>query len=180
MITDKFKRTIFDKLTSDLSGVELIFHDESLWFIDRKNKYWYIEFKKDGKLYWRWQFFSIFFILFTMERDEYEPLIKEWVESVLNCGVTTFFSIMDDDTLRVESVLDSRITTTISNHLPGKKTIESVLNGKVTTTNSCWCNEQPTIELVLNSRITTTVLNDGYYYEEVESVLNNPSLGPRR
>ena len=105
MITEKFKQTIFDKLSEDLSHTELFLHKESIWFIDRKNKYWYLSFKSSGQLYWRWQFFVEFFELFSLERPEYEPLIKEWVEGVLKGGVTTTCVSSNRNWLAVEGVL---------------------------------------------------------------------------
>jgi hypothetical protein len=108
MITHKFKRTIYDKLTSDLFGVEIILHNDSVWFINREKKYWYLELQKGGKLYWRWQFFTNFFLPFTMKRDEYEPLIKEWVESILNGGVTIITNSLSQKPCEVELVLNNR------------------------------------------------------------------------
>jgi hypothetical protein len=113
-MNDRLKKIIFNKLNEDLSHVEIILHNNSLWFIDRENKYWYMEFQKGGKLYWRYQFFAKFFTIFTLERDEYEPLIKEWVESVLNCGVTTTLNLGNRLKCLVESVLNFGVKYVIS------------------------------------------------------------------
>jgi hypothetical protein len=151
MITDKFKKIIFDKLTLDLSKVDIIFYDDSLWFIDRENEYWFLELQKGGVLYWRWDFFDHFFLLFTMERDEYEPLIKEWVESVLNCGVRTTFGFLQY----------------------GYSVVESVLNWGVTTTSRRLNLYSPQMESVLNHGVTATVVERPSLSLEVESSLNN-------
>ena len=151
MITDKFKKIIFDKLTLDLSKVDIIFYDDSLWFIDRENEYWFLELQKGGVLYWRWDFFDHFFLLFTMEQDEYEPLIKEWVESVLNCGVRTTFGFLQY----------------------GYSVVESVLNCGVTTTSRRLNLYSPQMESVLNHGVTATVVERPSLSLEVESSLNN-------
>ena len=151
MITDKFKKIIFDKLTLDLSKVDIIFYDDSLWFIDRENEYWFLELQKGGVLYWRWDFFDHFFLLFTMERDEYEPLIKEWVESVLNCGVRTTFGFLQY----------------------GYSVVESVLNWGVRTTSRRLNLYSPQMESVLNHGVTATVVERPSLSLEVESSLNN-------
>ncbi len=149
-MNDRLKKIIFNKLNEDLSHVEIILHNDSFWFIDRENKYWYMEFQKGGKLYWRYQFFAKFFTIFTLERDEYEPLIKEWVESVLNCGVTT--------------------TTEIS--FGFESTVESVLNCGVTTTTHQSYSILDEVESVLNFGVKYVISADRTFYD-VEMVLNN-------
>jgi hypothetical protein len=88
-MNDKLKQIIFNKLYEDLKHVEIIPHNESIWFIDRENKYWYFEYEKSGRLWWRWKFFEDFFLLFSIEYEEYQWIIAEWVEEVLNCDVKT-------------------------------------------------------------------------------------------
>ncbi len=84
----RIKKIIFSKLYEDLSQVEIIPCDNSLWFIDRENKCWFFEYNLLwGSLWWRLDFFRNFFNLFSMKIDEYEPYICEWVEEVLNCKV---------------------------------------------------------------------------------------------
>jgi hypothetical protein len=84
-IHDRFKKIIFNKLASDLSHVEVIPYKESIWFIDRNDKNIYLEFQHSGKaLLWKYQFFDVFFSAFSLEKKDYEPIIKEWVEKVLN------------------------------------------------------------------------------------------------
>jgi len=56
MISDKLKKIIFDKLYKDLFKVEIIPYNDNLWFIDREYKYWYFELKKDGTLWWKYDF----------------------------------------------------------------------------------------------------------------------------
>ena len=85
----RLKKIIFDKLYDDLSNVEIIPYNNSIWFIDREKEYWYFEYRKTGKLYWRWEFFRYFFQLFSLDMKEYEQIMSEWVEEVLNCKVDT-------------------------------------------------------------------------------------------
>jgi hypothetical protein len=87
-VETRIKKIIFSKLYEDLSQVEIIPCDNSLWFIDRENKCWFFEYNLLwGSLWWRLDFFRNFFNLFSMKIDEYEPYICEWVEEVLNCKV---------------------------------------------------------------------------------------------
>lgn len=87
-VETRIKKIIFSKLYEDLAQVEIIPCDNSLWFIDRENKCWFLEYNLLwGSLWWRLDFFRNFFNLFSMKIDEYEPYICEWVEEVLNCKV---------------------------------------------------------------------------------------------
>jgi hypothetical protein len=88
-MNDKLKKIIFDKLYKDLSHVEIIPYNNNVYFIDREKKYWYFEYKKNGTLWWRYGFFIDFFFLFSMGKSEFEWIISEWVEEVLNCKVKT-------------------------------------------------------------------------------------------
>jgi hypothetical protein len=83
----RIKKRIFDKLYNDLKGAEIIDCGDSIWFVDRDKEYWYLQYRKSGLLLWRYQFFNNFFLLFSMERSQYERVIAEWVEEVLNCKV---------------------------------------------------------------------------------------------
>ena len=105
-MNEKLKKVIFKKLYDDLADAEVIECNGDVWFIDRNEKYWYLEYEKSGRLWWRYHFFTNFFKLFSMEKDEFEWIISEWVEEVLNCKVTTtaYFETMSSET--VEEVLN--------------------------------------------------------------------------
>jgi hypothetical protein len=107
-IDDRLKKIIFKKLAKDLSNVEVIPYKGSIWFIDRDNKYWYLELEKDGNLQWRYDFFEQFFQAFSLEQSDYEPLIAEWVEQVLNQKVNTTTAFRGLRTWQVEQVLNSK------------------------------------------------------------------------
>ena len=83
------KKRIFDKLYEDLKHAEIIDCKDSIWIVDRDKEYWYLEYEKSGDLWWRYDFFNNFFLPFSMERSEYERVIADWVEEVLNCKVET-------------------------------------------------------------------------------------------
>jgi hypothetical protein len=43
-MNERLKRIIFKKLDQDLGHAEIIVDDDkSIWFIDRANKFWYLE-----------------------------------------------------------------------------------------------------------------------------------------
>jgi hypothetical protein len=89
-VNDRLKKIIFKKLASDLSHVEIIPYEGSIWFIDRNNKYIYLEFQCSGKaLLWKYQFFDVFFSFFSLEQKDYERIIKEWVEHILDRKVAS-------------------------------------------------------------------------------------------
>ena len=148
---NRLKKVIFKKLYEDLSGVEIIPHDNTVWFIDRDNKYWYFEYKKSGELYWRHPFFINFFKLFSIEKNEFGSIISDWVEEVLNCKVVTTSPMPAHVFLGVEEVLNCKVSA-ISSYLSGRP--------------SLWVKE------VLNHKAVTTVHGNGFQHYHVEEVLN--------
>jgi hypothetical protein len=107
-LDDRLKKFIFKKLSKDLSHVEIIPYNNTIWFIDRNDKYWFLELKNIGQLWWRYDFFDRFFQTFSLKRVDYEPLIKEWVKQVLNYKVVTTGAIRCPQHLMVEEVLNSK------------------------------------------------------------------------
>jgi hypothetical protein len=89
----RLKKRVFDKLYNDLKHAEIIDCGDSIWVVDREKEYCYLKYEKSGDLWWRYKFFNNFFLLFSMERSQYERVIAEWVEEVLNCkvGTTSFY-----------------------------------------------------------------------------------------
>jgi hypothetical protein len=107
-IDDRLKKFIFKKLANDLFNVEVIPYKGSIWFIDRDNKFWYLELKDDGTLWWRYDFFERFFQVFSLEQKDYERIIKEWVEKVLNRKVNTTSQNFASASSLVELILNSK------------------------------------------------------------------------
>jgi hypothetical protein len=132
---ERLKRIIFKKLDQDLGQAEIIVDDNnSIWFIDRANKYWYLELKSVGVLWWRYSFFNDFFPLFGMERKEYEPVIAEWVEEVLKCNVSSTGGLHGVGVSWVEEVLKRGVSSTLTNILMELRTVEEVLESKAPPT----------------------------------------------
>lgn len=128
-MNNKFKKIIFDKLYKDLSHVEIIPFKDSIWFIDREEKDWYFEYEKPDILWWRWGYFNSFFKLFSIESEEFQWILSEWVEEVLNCKVNKTSSFLGSTPNMVEEVLDCKINTPDRWMLDRRYTVEDVLNG---------------------------------------------------
>ena len=183
------KKIVLRKLNQDLSKVEIILSEnQSIWFIDRANKYWYFELEKSGKLWWRYEFFTNFFPLFCLEIDEFQPLLSEWVEGILNCGVSATGADIGPLRDQVEGILNRGVSATFGNRLPLQPRVEGILNRGVSATGMENVVFQPAVEGVLNSgvsatgdlgmeRITTVegILNYGYRKgsRKVDEVLNH-------
>jgi hypothetical protein len=147
--------------------------NKSIWFIDRANKYWYFELEKSGKLWWRYEFFTDFFILFCLEINEFQPLLSEWVEGVLNSGVNTTFELNHPIFALVEGVLNR-------GYRKGSRKVDEVLNHKVVTTEYCGIIPSYDLEEVLNCEIKE--IDGGELFENgtVEKILNveiNETIG---
>jgi hypothetical protein len=129
-IDDRLKKIIFKKLANDLSHVEVIPYEDSIWFIDRDKKYWYLELENDGTLWWRHDFFDRFFQAFSLKLNDYVPLIVEWVEEVLNRKVLTTTRPFASQRFSVEEVLNRKVLTTRIGGIRGGRWVEQVLNSK--------------------------------------------------
>ena len=182
------KKIVFRKLNQDLSKVEIILSEnQSIWFIDRANKYWYFELEKSGKLWWRYEFFTNFFPLFCLEIDEFQPLLSEWVEGILNRGVSSTSNPGANAYDQVEGILNSGVSSTgdlgmeristvesILNHgyRKGSRKVDEVLNHKVSITEYCGIIPNYDLEEVLNHKVVSTLQSPDIDPSFVEAVLN--------
>ena len=159
---ERLKRIIFKKLDQDLGHAEIIVDDnKSIWFIDRANKYWYLELRSSGTLWWRYTFFNDFFPLFGMVREEYEPVIAEWVEEVLKRGVSSTLTDILMELRTMEEVFNREVSSTLQSKIAYQNQVEEVLNRKV---NSTQCNvglqgSRP-VEEVLESKASPTTVDN--------------------
>ena len=168
----KLKKIIFSKLYEDLSGVEIIQHNDSIWFIDRDNKYWYLEYFQNKTLYWRYDFFNNFFILFSIEMDEYEQVIIDWVGEVLNYKVVTPIAQPLYFHSKVGEVLNCKVVTPSGVIGNSSVQVEEVLNCKVVTPQTVPYSRCPMVEEVLNYKVVTPDMSQKNYEPMVGEVLN--------
>ena len=168
----RLKKIIFNKLYEDLKHVEIIHFDDSIWFIDREKKYWYLQYEKSGYLWWRFDFFPRFFRLFSMERSEYERVIADWVEEVLNFKVGTTQPTAYRTIPSVEEVLNYKVCTTTGDFSNLPIRVEEVLNFKVDIThNSVYYTTK--VEEVLNFGVNTILDNYDQEVVKVKEILNS-------
>jgi len=172
MVSDRLKDIIFKKLYKELSKVEIIPYKDSVYFIDRDNKYWYFEYEKKGMLWWRYAFFHTFFVLFSLEPYDYEKVMGEWVEEVLNCKVTTTDLGLSFLNERVEEVLNCKVNTTKWDGSFKRTEVEEVLNCKVNTTSNSMAQPPKLIDDILNHKVDVTMARITDHSTEVEEVLD--------
>ena len=127
-VSPRLKDVIFNKLLNDMKGAEIIEDNGSIWAIDPDEKYWYFELEKDGTLWWRSDFFRNFFRLFSLERDEYEPLIRDMVGDILNRKVGTSLSSSSPLEIRVGDILNRKVGTSNPITRRGKFVVGDILN----------------------------------------------------
>lgn len=171
-MNERLKRIIFKKLDQDLGQAEIIVDDnKSIWFIDRANKYWYLELRSSGTLWWRYTFFKDFFLLFGMERLEYEPVIAEWVEEVLKRGVSSTYIEGDNLEVLVEEVLKRGVSSTTLTNSSEDYWVEEALNRKVSSTLSGFPLMDVGVEEVLKREVSSTQRNHMNDCDEMEEAL---------
>ena len=171
MVSEKLKQVIFKKLYMDLEGVEIIPYKDSIYFIDREKKYWYFEYEKKGKLWWRYDFFSKFFLLFCLKTDDYERVMGKWVEEVLNCKVSSTITPTFMRKYRVEEVLNCKVSSTVKARFHAYTMVEEVLNCKVSSTRTGYFERHLQTEEVLNYRVSSISVFESTGPKTVEEVL---------
>ncbi len=172
MVTDKIKQYIFKRLYKELGNAEIIPYNNSIWFIDRNERYWYFELENNGNLYWRYNYFTNFFSWFSLEPNQFEPIISEWVEEVLNHKVSTTGNQGHDSGFWVEDVLNHKVSTTVPYLTIDNVQVEKVLNHKVSTTWSGHSTQPNMVEQVLNHKVSTTIPVNLGMGQRVKYVLN--------
>ena len=85
MFSDRLKKLIVEYLLKDLMPVEIIYYKDSIWFINREQRYWYFEYHKEDKhLWWRWSHFQSALTMFSLNGEENQYLFGELVNMILN------------------------------------------------------------------------------------------------
>ncbi len=168
----KLKQIIKNKLSEDFSSVSIINYNGSIWFIDPKSKYWYLElYKKTKTLWWRLDFFEDFFLLFSMEQREFVPIIIEWVQEVLNGKVASTIAEADVIVASVEEVFNGEVVTTRSPSGPRQVMVEEVLKGEVVYTQGTPASFRMEVEEVLKGEVISTYRQKRRQETQVEEIL---------
>jgi ribosomal protein L35AE/L33A len=153
----RLKNIIKNKLSEDLSSVSIVDYSGSIWFIDAKSKYWYLEvYKKTKTLWWRLDFFEDFFTLFGMEQREFVPVIIEWVEEVLNGKVVSSLKAFNPKSEKVEEVLKGEVVSTQGTSGSFRMEVEEVLKGEVVSTRRQKLRQEIQVKEILNTEAAST------------------------
>ena len=161
-MSPKLKKLIVKYLIKDLMSVEIIYYRDSVWFIDREQKYWYFEYHKTDKhLWWRWSHFQSALKIFSMNGEENQSIFGELVNMILN------------KKQNLETKYPDKVFKTVGSIINFKEEVKEVLNHEVKTS---LCGEYGLfgmMEEVLNCEVETTNRVRQRRYEIVEKVLNN-------
>ena len=169
MISDKLNKIIHDKLYSELSNVEIIpYNNRLIWFIDREREYWYFIYDvKNSQLWWRYDFFSSFFSVFSLHTTVYTPIISSWVEGILIYNVDSMRSNHSLHNEWVKEALNHTVKTTENRLTVSEKVVNNVLNYEVNAN-----FEIDRINKVLNHKVIKTETVQGNLKNKMSEVLN--------
>jgi len=113
MVNERLKSIIFKKLYDDLSHLEIIHHDNEIWFIDRKDRRWYLIFNPNGTLWWRYGCFTSLLSIFSLMSKDFSLFISSWVEEVINTRIHTTHVAPVGLPNVMEEVLKHKVGTTV-------------------------------------------------------------------
>ena len=161
MFSDKLKKLIVEFLLKDLMRVEIIYYRDSIWFIDREQRYWYFEYHKEDKhLWWRWSHFQTSLTMFSLNGEEHQYLFGELVNMILN------------KKQNLETKYPDKVFKTVGSILNFKEDVKEVLNSKVNTTGVRYFNGEWRVEEALNCEVKTTNYQESENVASVGEVLN--------
>ena len=172
MVSERLKQVVFKRLYKELGNVEIIPTQYSYWFIDRDEKYWYFQLTESGTLYWRYDYFKSFFSFFSLESEDFVPIISSWVEEVLNSEVSTTVPSSDFERRLVGKVLNSKVSTTKKHNLITRSMMEDILDIKVSKTVRDVGEGNYLVEDILNRKVSKTEEYISRRAESVDEVLN--------
>jgi len=112
---EKFKQGFIKDIEKELNKCEIIYNPNTkgIWFINREEKYWYLEYKVETNyLWWRYDFFKSYMTLFSMSSEVFQELISEWVENKLNGEVDTTDNCRESLFYNVEDTLNCKVLST--------------------------------------------------------------------
>lgn len=183
----RLKNIVFHKLNKDLSKCEIILaENQSIWFIDRANKYWYFELEKCGKLWWRYEFFTEFFTFFSLEHTSFQRLLSQWVEGILNREVVRINENHQGSALWMDYILSREVATVevgkawtgitegVQKHgyRKGSRKVEDVLNRDINEIEGGELFDNGGLEKILNRSVDSTTYLEGEFLPMIENVLN--------
>ena len=160
-MNDKLKKVIFNYLLKDIQKVEIIYYRDSIWFIDRENRYWYFEYHKvDKHLWWRWSHFRQGLKIFSIDAEKEQSIFGELVNMILK------------KKQKLESKYPNKVLNTIGSVMNFEDKDEDVSKNEIKTTNGYGWKPKPIVDEVLNCEVKTTELADIHCTPIVDEVLN--------
>ena len=172
---ETFKEGFIKQIEKELNKCEIIYNPNTkgIWFINREEKYWYLEYKiETNYLWWRYEFFNMLKTLFSMPDEVFNDVISEWVEDTLNCKVLSTKYLSLDKTHSVEDTLNCKVLTTNETFQARPNWVEDTLNIKVLKTNGELYNYIEMVEDTLNCKVLSTEALISFSDSMVEETLN--------
>jgi len=162
MFSDRLKKLIVEYLLKDLMPVEIIYYKDSIWFIDREQRYWYFEYHKEDKhLWWRWSHFQSALTMFSLNGEENQGIFGELVNMILN------------KKQNLETKYPDKVFKTVGSILNFKEEVKEVLNNQVNKTEVRYFNGEWRVEEVLNNEVETSLCGEYGLFGLMEEVLNH-------
>jgi hypothetical protein len=172
---NKFKQGFIDRVEKKLRDCEIIYNPKTkgIWFINREERYWYLEYKiETNYLWWRYEFFNQLKELFCMPNEVFNEIISEWVENILNCNVLSTRDRFIAFNYELEDTLNCEVLSTDYSIDAEVYSVKETLNCKVLSTSGAVPSAITEVEETLNCKVLTTNYYDNQLTKGVEETLN--------
>ena len=77
------REIILEIIDDSTQGVDVYHNNGSMWLIFTDSKKWVIELTKEGTLWYNYHFFKDCYKYLSLDVDENEHYVTEWVESII-------------------------------------------------------------------------------------------------
>lgn len=104
-INPRLYKLIDYRLKSSLGDNIFLPHGQDIWVIDSKTREWIFNINCEGNLRYNFKYFNFVFLVFSMEWNEYQKILKIWVEKLFKIPVRKIERVGGDMRYQVEYVL---------------------------------------------------------------------------
>lgn len=106
---ESLKKFILQRLKSDLSDKELYAYGRELWVIDRDMSSWFLYIDCSGNLWYNQIFFNNYFKLFSLEKKQFDIILKSWFEKKFNIPVRQLMRKNSDMSWQIIQMMNSKV-----------------------------------------------------------------------
>ena len=137
------KKVINFLFNKKINGVDVYYHNGSMWLIFTDEKKWVIELTKEGTLWYNYYFFEKLFKYMSLGVVENQHYITKWVEDMIKNGVSPTSLWNFDDLDSVEDIIQNGVRNIHIGKLHWLPMVEDTIQNGIKETIDQWNQNRP-------------------------------------